>query len=144
MRMNIHQCTVFMHDGAPCHRSKCEPKSLKKLYSCEKQKWPMSLACESNKSSLEALLHEYHDSISDNWLLLMTVSSKNFQPLLKILKLSGVCFKQQSLRSLLTVVDVSVLEGRRVRLVRKKILGGTKKLKKLFVRKKWPMSLACK
>ena len=22
MHMNIHQCTVFMHDGAPCHRSK--------------------------------------------------------------------------------------------------------------------------
>ena len=32
---------------------------------------------------------------------------------------------------------LSVLEGRRV--VRKELLGGTKKLKKLFVRKKWPI-----
>ena len=62
---------------------------------------------------------------------------KELPPLLKTLKLSGVCFEQQSLRPLLTVVDVSVLEGRRV--ARKKLLGGTKKLKKLFVRKKWPM-----
>ena len=36
-----------------------------------------------------------------------------------------------------TVVGVSVLEGRRV--ARKELLGGTKKLKKLFVRKKWPI-----
>ena len=65
------------------------------------------------------------------------LSSKNFRPLLKTLKLSGVCFDQQSLRPLLTVVDVSVLEGRR--LARKELFGGTKKLKKLFVRKKWPI-----
>ena len=65
------------------------------------------------------------------------LSSKNFRPQLKTLKLSGVCFEQQSLRPLLTVVDVSVLEGRRV--ARKELLGGTKKLKKLFVQKKWPM-----
>ena len=38
------------------------------------------------------------------------VSSKNFPPLLKTLKLSGVCFEQQSLRLLLTVADVSVFE----------------------------------
>ena len=62
-----------------------------------------------------------------------TVSSKNLQPLLKTLKLSGVCFEQQSLRLLLTVAVVSVLEGQRV--ARK--IGGTKKLKKLFMRKKW-------
>ena len=49
----------------------------------------------------------------------------------------GVCFEQQSLRPLLTVVDVSVLEGRRV--ARKELLSRTKKLKKLFVRKKWPI-----
>ena len=55
------------------------------------------------------------------------LSSKNFRPLLKTLKLSGVCFEQQSLRPLLTVADVSVLEGRRV--ARKELLGGTKKLK---------------
>ena len=42
------------------------------------------------------------------------LSSKNFRPLLKTLKLSGVCFEQQSLRPLLAVADVSVLEGRRV------------------------------
>ena len=41
--------------------------------------------------------------------------------------------EQQSLRPLLAVVDVSVLEGRRV--ARKELLGGTKKLKKLFVQK---------
>ena len=64
------------------------------------------------------------------------LSSKNFRPLLKTLKRSGVCFEQQSLRPLLTVVDVSVLEGRRV--ARKELLGGTNKLKKLFGRKKWP------
>ena len=58
---------------------------------------------------------------------------KELPTLLKTLKLSGVCFEQQSSRPLLTVVDVSVLEGRRV--VRKELLGGTKKLKKLFVRK---------
>ena len=53
------------------------------------------------------------------------LSSKNFRPLLKTLKLSGIRFEQQSLRPLLTVVDVSVLEGRRV--ARKELLGGTKK-----------------
>ena len=37
-------------------------------------------------------------------------------------------------RPLLTVADVSVLEEQRV--ARKKLLGGTKKLKKLFERKK--------
>ena len=42
------------------------------------------------------------------------LSSKNFRPLLKTLILSGVCFEQQSLRPLLTVEDVRVLEGRRV------------------------------
>ena len=63
------------------------------------------------------------------------LSSKNFQTLLNTLKQSGVCFEQQSLRPLLTAVDVSVLEGRRVE--RKELLGGTKRLKKLFVRKKW-------
>ena len=41
-----------------------------------------------------------------------------------------------SSRLLLTVVDVSVLEGRRV--AKKELLGGTKKLK-LIVRKKWPL-----
>ena len=41
------------------------------------------------------------------------------------------------LRPLLTVADVSVLEGRRV--ARKELFGGTKKLKKLFVQKKWPI-----
>ena len=45
-------------------------------------------------------------------------------------------FEQQSLRPLLTIADVSVLEGRRV--ARKELLGGNKKLKKLFVQKKWP------
>ena len=49
------------------------------------------------------------------------LSSKNFRPLLKTLELSGVCF-------------VSVLEGQRV--AKKELLGGSKKLKKLFVRKK--------
>ena len=53
------------------------------------------------------------------------LSSKNFRPLLKTLKLSGVRFDQQSLRPLLTVVDVSVLEGRRVPVARKELLGGT-------------------
>ena len=48
-----------------------------------------------------------------------------------------MCYEQQSLPLLLTVADVSVLEGRRV--ARKELLGGTKKLKKLFVRKKWPI-----
>ena len=67
----------------------------------------------------------------------MHLSSKNFRPLLKTLKLSGVCFEQQSLRSLLTVADVSMLEGRRV--ARKELIGGTKKLKKLFVQKKGPI-----
>ena len=76
---------------------------------------------------------EVRTAFTDN--IASTVSSKNFRPLLKTLKLSGVCFEQQSLRPQLTVVDVSVLEGRRV--ARKELLGGTKKLKKLFVRKKW-------
>ena len=65
------------------------------------------------------------------------LSSKNFRPLPKTLKLRGVCFEQQSLRPLLTVAVVSVLEGRRV--ARKELFGGTEKLKKLFVRKKWPV-----
>ena len=60
-----------------------------------------------------------------------------FRPLLKTLKLSGVCFEQQSSRPLLIVADVSVLEGRKV--ARKELLGGAKMLKKLFVRKKWPI-----
>ena len=47
------------------------------------------------------------------------------------------CFEQQSFRPLLPVADVSVLEGRRV--ARKELLDGTKKLKKLFVRQKWPI-----
>ena len=38
---------------------------------------------------------------------------------------------------LLNVADVNVLEGQRV--ARKELVGGTKKLKKLFVRKKWPI-----
>ena len=38
---------------------------------------------------------------------------------------------------LLPVADVSVLEGRRV--ARKELLGGTKKLKRLFEQKKWPL-----
>ena len=42
------------------------------------------------------------------------LSSKNFRPLLKTMKLSGNCFEQQSLRPLLTAVDISVLERRRV------------------------------
>ena len=53
---------------------------------------------------------------------------------LKTFQLIGVCFEQQSLRPLLTVAYVSVLERRRV--ARKKLLGGAKKLKKLFERKK--------
>ena len=32
-----------------------------------------------------------------------------------------------------------MLEGRRVPVAKKELLGGTKKLKKLFVRKKWPV-----
>ena len=63
----------------------------------------------------------------------MHLSSKNFRPLLKALKLGGVRFEQQSLRPLLTAVDVSVLEGRRV--ATKELVGGTKKLKKAFVQK---------
>ena len=65
------------------------------------------------------------------------LSSKNFRPLLKTLKLSGVCFDQQSLRPLLSVENVSMLEGRRV--ARNELLGRSKKLNKLFVRKKWPI-----
>ena len=65
------------------------------------------------------------------------LSSKNFRPPLNTLKLTGVCFEQQSLRPLLPVEDVSVLEGRRV--ARKELLGGTKKLKKLLVQKKRPI-----
>ena len=65
------------------------------------------------------------------------LSSKNIRSLLKTVKLSGVCFKQQSLRPLLNAVDVSVLERRSE--ARKEILGGTRKLKKLFVQKKWPI-----
>ena len=67
----------------------------------------------------------------------ITSKFKNFRPLLKTFKLSGVCFEQQSLRPLLTVVDASVLEGRRV--ARKELLGGTKKLKELYVQKKCPI-----
>ena len=46
-------------------------------------------------------------------------------------------FEQQSLRPLLTVVDVSVLQEQRV--ATKELIGGTKKLEKLFVQKKWPI-----
>ena len=65
------------------------------------------------------------------------LNSKNFRSFLKAMKLSGVCVKQQSLRPLLTAVDVSVLERRRE--ARKQLLGGTRKLKKLFVQKKWSL-----
>ena len=52
--------------------------------------------------------------------------------------MSGVRFELQSLRPLLTVADVSGLVGPRV--ARKELFfGGTKKLKKLFLRKKWPI-----
>ena len=27
--MDIHQCRIFMHDGAPCHRSRIESEFLK-------------------------------------------------------------------------------------------------------------------
>ena len=47
------------------------------------------------------------------------------QRLLSLILNFGICFEQQSLRPLLTVVDVSVLEGRRV--ARKELFGGTKK-----------------
>ena len=56
---------------------------------------------------------------------------------MNVRKVSGVCVELQSLRPLLTVADASGLEGRRV--ARKELLGGTKELKKLFVRKKWPV-----
>ena len=59
--------------------------------------------------------------------------ASTFKELLK-LKLSGACFEQQSLRTLLNAVDVSVLEGRRR--ARKELRGETKKL---FERKKWPI-----
>ena len=65
------------------------------------------------------------------------LSSKNFRPQLKTMKLSGVYFEQQSLHPPLTAVNVSVLERRGV--ARKEPLGGTRRLKKLFVQKKWPI-----
>ena len=88
---------------------------------------------------LEKLIesNEHHWLTKRNELHFQTtlhLSSKNFRLLLKTLELSGVCFGQQSLRPLLTVVDVSVLEGRRV--AKKELLGETKKLKKLFVPRK--------
>ena len=76
---------------------------------------------------------EVRTALADN----IASKFKELRPLLKTLKLSGVCFEHQSLRPLVTVVDVSVLEGRRV--ARKELLNGIKKLKKLFARKKWPI-----
>ena len=29
MHMNIHDCNIFMHDGAPCHRDKIVSEFLK-------------------------------------------------------------------------------------------------------------------
>ena len=67
------------------------------------------------------------------------LSSKHFRSLLKTLKLSDVCFKQQLLRPLLTFADEIMLDREEV--ARKEHLGKTRKLKKLFLRKTRPVRL---
>ena len=66
-------------------------------------------------------------------------SEKSFA-LLKTLKLSDIYLNQQSLHLPLLVLVANVLEVKRV--VRKQLLNGTKKLKKLFVQKKLNLELS--
>ena len=59
--------------------------------------------------------------------------------LLKTLRLSGIYLNQRSLHLQLLVVVVNVWEVKRV--VRKEVLGGTKKLKNLSVQRKLQLEL---
>ena len=70
LHMEIHNCTIFMHDGAPCHKSKLVQQFLDsqhiKMLDCPKSSpdlnpienlWALMKAKKSEKqpSSLEAM-----------------------------------------------------------------------------------------
>ena len=42
LNMDVHGCTIFMQDGAPCHPLKVAPEFLKKTTKTSVQEWPVN------------------------------------------------------------------------------------------------------